>query len=74
MTLCSYRSNGPSFFQIPRDVTIYDKPAYPYRGILLDTARNYYSIESIMATIGKSSSYNSTAFISLAFGTIKRIF
>ncbi|XP_023943280.2 chitooligosaccharidolytic beta-N-acetylglucosaminidase [Bicyclus anynana] len=36
---------------IARDVTIDDKPAYPYRGILLDTARNYYSLESIMATI-----------------------
>ncbi|XP_046962354.1 chitooligosaccharidolytic beta-N-acetylglucosaminidase [Vanessa cardui] len=34
-----------------RDVTIDDKPVYPYRGILLDTARNYYSVESIKATI-----------------------
>ncbi|XP_026732584.1 chitooligosaccharidolytic beta-N-acetylglucosaminidase [Trichoplusia ni] len=36
---------------IVRDVTINDKPTYPYRGILLDTARNYYSIDSIKATI-----------------------
>lgn len=26
---------------------ISDKPAYPYRGLLLDTSRNYYSVESI---------------------------
>ena len=26
---------------------ISDKPAYPYRGILLDTSRNYYSVESL---------------------------
>ncbi|CAH2236695.1 jg20913 [Pararge aegeria aegeria] len=36
---------------IARDVSIDDKPAYPYRGILLDTARNYYSLESILSTI-----------------------
>nr|ACR57832.1 beta-N-acetylglucosaminidase [Xestia c-nigrum] len=36
---------------IVRDVSITDKPVYPYRGILLDTARNYYSIDSIKATI-----------------------
>lgn len=36
-----------------RDVIIDDKPVYPYRGFLLDTARNYYSVDSIKATIGK---------------------
>nr|AKR06190.1 beta-N-acetylglucosaminidase [Mamestra brassicae] len=36
---------------IVRDVSISDKPVYPYRGILLDTARNFYSIDSIKATI-----------------------
>ncbi|XP_028037958.1 chitooligosaccharidolytic beta-N-acetylglucosaminidase [Bombyx mandarina] len=36
---------------IVRDVTIKDRPVYPYRGILLDTARNFYSIESIKRTI-----------------------
>ncbi|XP_052754679.1 chitooligosaccharidolytic beta-N-acetylglucosaminidase [Galleria mellonella] len=34
-----------------RDVNISDKPVYPYRGILLDTARNYYSVDSIKRTI-----------------------
>nr|ADF56765.1 beta-N-acetylglucosaminidase [Agrotis ipsilon] len=36
---------------IVRDVTITDNPVYPYRGILLDTSRNFYSIDSIKATI-----------------------
>lgn len=36
---------------IVRDVSISDKPVYPYRGVLLDTARNFYSIDSIKATI-----------------------
>ncbi|CAH1646832.1 unnamed protein product [Spodoptera littoralis] len=36
---------------IVRDVTINDKPAYPYRGVLLDTARNFYTIDAIKATI-----------------------
>ncbi|KAJ2942713.1 hypothetical protein O0L34_g2183 [Tuta absoluta] len=34
-----------------RDVSISDKPAYPYRGILLDTSRNYFSVQSIKKTI-----------------------
>ena len=32
---------------IPSLVNIKDEPVYPYRGLLLDTSRNYYSIESI---------------------------
>ncbi|KAI4469177.1 beta-hexosaminidase [Holotrichia oblita] len=34
-------------FQIVRDVHIEDKPVYTYRGILLDTARNYISVDNI---------------------------
>ncbi|CAH2991416.1 unnamed protein product [Chilo suppressalis] len=34
-----------------RDVKVTDKPVYPYRGILLDTARNFYTVESIKKTI-----------------------
>lgn len=37
--------------QIVRDVSITDKPAYPYRGISLDTARNYFTVDSIKRTI-----------------------
>lgn len=34
-----------------------DKPAYPYRGIMLDTSRNFFSTESIMRLI-TAMSYN----------------
>lgn len=33
---------------IEREVHIVDRPLYPYRGVLLDTARNFYTIESIL--------------------------
>ncbi|KAJ0175402.1 hypothetical protein K1T71_008561 [Dendrolimus kikuchii] len=36
---------------IVRDVTINDKPAYSYRGILLDTARNFFEVDGIKRTI-----------------------
>ncbi|XP_048480304.1 chitooligosaccharidolytic beta-N-acetylglucosaminidase isoform X2 [Plutella xylostella] len=36
---------------ITRDVSVDDGPVYPYRGILLDTARNYFTVESIKRTI-----------------------
>lgn len=37
--------------QVPTNVHITDKPSYPYRGILLDTSRNYVSVEGIKRTI-----------------------
>ena len=38
-----------------RQVTeISDGPVYPHRGISLDTARNYVTVENIKRTIGKS--------------------
>ena len=43
--------------KIPQQVTIQDKPTYPYRGILLDTGRNYYSVDSIKRVID-AMSYN----------------
>ncbi|CAH2075984.1 unnamed protein product, partial [Iphiclides podalirius] len=36
---------------VVRDVNISDKPVYPYRGILLDTARNYITVDAIKSTI-----------------------
>lgn len=39
--------------QIVGEFEVDDKPAYPHRGFLLDTARNYFSVESIKRTIGK---------------------
>lgn len=38
--------------QMVGEFEVDDKPAYPHRGFLLDTSRNYYSIDSIKRTIG----------------------
>jgi len=44
--------------QIVSEVQISDdKPAYPYRGVMLDTSRNFFSVESIMRLI-TAMSYN----------------
>jgi len=37
--------------QVANDVYIMDGPRYPYRGILLDTSRNYVDKETILRTI-----------------------
>lgn len=37
--------------QIVNDAYIVDRPTYPYRGILLDTSRNYVDKERILRTI-----------------------
>lgn len=37
--------------QLPKDVYITDKPVYPYRGVALDTSRNYISTSTIKRTI-----------------------
>lgn len=36
---------------VPREAFVTDKPAYPYRGILLDTSRNFISIPVIKKVI-----------------------
>lgn len=36
---------------MPNYVNISDRPYYPYRGLMLDTSRNYFSVESIKRTI-----------------------
>ena len=38
-------------FMIVHYADIYDRPAFPYRGILLDTARNFISVKSIKRTL-----------------------
>ncbi|EIW52416.1 N-acetylhexosaminidase [Trametes versicolor FP-101664 SS1] len=38
-------------YTISAPVTIADKPAYPYRGFMLDTARNYFPISDIKRTL-----------------------
>lgn len=39
--------------QVLADFNVIDRPAYPHRGLLLDTARNYFSVDAIKRTIGK---------------------
>ncbi|XP_075234366.1 beta-hexosaminidase 1 [Lycorma delicatula] len=36
---------------IPQKITITDKPAYPYRGLTLDTSRNFISLNSLKRTL-----------------------
>ncbi|XP_076059846.1 chitooligosaccharidolytic beta-N-acetylglucosaminidase-like [Oratosquilla oratoria] len=43
--------------QIVNDAKVTDKPAFRYRGIMLDTGRNYYSKEAIMRLVD-AMSYN----------------
>ncbi|KAI0365306.1 N-acetylhexosaminidase [Pilatotrama ljubarskyi] len=38
-------------YTISAPVTIEDAPAYPYRGLMLDTARNYYPVADIKRTL-----------------------
>jgi len=50
--------NSHHALQIVSDVSIpNDKPAYPYRGLLLDTSRNFFSVESILRLV-TAMSYN----------------
>ncbi|POW01874.1 hypothetical protein PSHT_12341 [Puccinia striiformis] len=46
----------PKIKYIHGPLHIKDSPAFPYRGLLLDTSRNYYSIQSIKKTL-KAMSY-----------------
>ena len=38
--------HGGDWF-LPASAQVSDRPVYPYRGILLDTSRNFYSVDSI---------------------------
>lgn len=38
--------------QVVGEFEIEDKPVFPHRGFLLDTSRNYFSLDSIKRTIG----------------------
>ncbi|XP_060536294.1 chitooligosaccharidolytic beta-N-acetylglucosaminidase [Cylas formicarius] len=37
--------------QIAAEVFVADRPAYPYRGVLLDTSRNYIGVDAIKRTL-----------------------
>ena len=36
--------NWCKYLRIPAELVIHDSPTYKHRGLLLDTARNYYSV------------------------------
>lgn len=40
--------------QVAANASISDAPVYKWRGLLLDTSRNYFSVKSIKRTLGKS--------------------
>ncbi|KAI0927724.1 hypothetical protein AcV5_008183 [Taiwanofungus camphoratus] len=45
-----YEYDG-TIYAVNTPVTIEDYPAYPYRGLLLDTARNYFEVSDILRTL-----------------------
>lgn len=48
--LINYEEAADSL-QVLNFAEIRDEPAFPYRGLLLDTSRNFYSVESIKRTL-----------------------
>ena len=48
--LIAYDDDTGSLATVAR-ASVHDKPTYPYRGIMLDTARNFYSVDSIKRII-----------------------
>lgn len=38
--------------QVVSNATIHDKPEFKWRGVLLDTSRNFYSVKAIKRTLG----------------------
>lgn len=55
--LTAFRESHNSLQIVGSASIINDKPAYPYRGLLLDTSRNYFSVSSILRLIA-AMSYN----------------
>lgn len=45
-----YEYDG-TIYAVNTPVAIEDSPAYPYRGLLLDTARNYFAVSDILRTL-----------------------
>lgn len=44
-------SSGDAWYLVNAPIEIQDKPVYPWRGVLLDTARNFFPVEDIKRTI-----------------------
>ncbi|KAF8333584.1 N-acetylhexosaminidase [Cantharellus anzutake] len=49
-------------YTIEAPFIIHDSPAYPYRGFMLDTARNYFPIPDILRTLDAMSYVKANAF------------
>eukprot|EP00350_Pseudokeronopsis_sp_OXSARD2_P008465 CAMPEP_0170564706 /NCGR_PEP_ID=MMETSP0211-20121228/74443_1 /TAXON_ID=311385 /ORGANISM="Pseudokeronopsis sp., Strain OXSARD2" /LENGTH=62 /DNA_ID=CAMNT_0010884517 /DNA_START=24 /DNA_END=212 /DNA_ORIENTATION=+ len=46
------RKAGPRLFEINNvPISINDEPRYPYRGLMVDTSRNYYAPETLKEVI-----------------------
>ncbi|KAH8553304.1 glycoside hydrolase superfamily [Umbelopsis sp. PMI_123] len=50
-------SHDASLYVAKTPIKIKDAPVFPYRGVMLDTARNYYTVDDILRTID-GMSYN----------------
>ncbi|KAG8914401.1 N-acetyl-glucosamine-6-phosphate deacetylase [Tulasnella sp. 408] len=46
-----FYSSGKTVYTFKAPIVINDKPAFPHRGILLDTARNFFTKDEIISTI-----------------------
>lgn len=44
-------SSGTSWYLVNAPIEIEDTPVYPWRGVMLDTARNFFPVEDIKRTI-----------------------
>lgn len=44
-------SSGDAFYLVNAPIEIEDAPIYPWRGVLLDTARNFFPVDDIIRTI-----------------------
>uniref|UniRef100_A0A2P2I9A9 Beta-hexosaminidase n=1 Tax=Hirondellea gigas TaxID=1518452 RepID=A0A2P2I9A9_9CRUS len=49
-------------YEIVATAAVVDEPVYPYRGLLLDTARNYFSVASIKRTLDGMAASKLNAF------------
>ena len=50
LQLVEYEENEDALLMVS-EAYVEDTPAFPYRGILLDTSRNFFSVESIKRTL-----------------------
>ncbi|KAG9046317.1 N-acetyl-glucosamine-6-phosphate deacetylase [Tulasnella sp. UAMH 9824] len=46
-----FYSSGKTVYTFKAPIVVNDKPAFPHRGILLDTARNFFTKDEIISTI-----------------------